>query len=737
MTRQEEEEQRGTRSGVPTIDLNSLDTTAPRTQQRPPDPAFVKEVQEGKHAGYAPFYETSDGSVPNIKGGRQGGRMILETEHAPDAPQAEKRFVDLGDLSKQPLMFTDDETGITPAEAKAMYGRGMHKDAGWTSSDLGRINIGLPPSNPMNRSYMKRPDALQGSPEDWGIKDTRPVTPINNTRQVNTSTAPPPPTVPADVNMQGLGDGRASEPLAQPLGYQPVAPLNFDPDARHDARSVSEIGATPDLVPPHLDSASPVEDFHMESGLAGSGVDQMYGPQAAGLASRAIQPVDVPDPKGVSALNNRSLVSAGDVTISDKAQKKLSDPLGDKNTPLNRLGKKGAGTASAALGKGYDSFNKLWRNEAPADMGRLDKTSKWMDKKAATAWKAVSDNKYAKKAMAVGGKVLKKAEIAVRNPYAQIGLAALDGVFAGYDYMTDDGLEVPVMNMIDPETGKLMPAENRGRMAKVDAGTFDAFNTMAKDVGLFDGYYDSDKGQISLADMFGAEDSMMLPKSESDFFFSGVKRPTGAKAVRRWLEFPTQNRADAGDDAQMAFFVAQSLQLMRDAQSWDGGPNKVDTGLSMEDAKRQILTMANDFITQRYTRKNAEYAAHAKGRDTDNVTGEKNDPVDKAMQSFFLKDVNWKDPHTGENREGSVPRDNILSWSMFGFNDMDVEDDAVKLGDSLRGGIESLGNDFGQGNNGYVPSEIDLGKDPYELWDSSSTGQMANPPIPLTQRKWK
>ena len=157
----EEDEARRQRGGIPTLDPD-IAPTRPQTQRpRPPDPLLDREIRAGLHPTMTPFIKTTDDTVPTA-----GGRAIIEAEHAPDAPTGERRFVDVGSLDN-PDLFTGDDTGITPAQARAHFGRGRHKDAVFTgNTDLGRWNYNMP-TDPMNMTQMTRPDGLRGSPSDW------------------------------------------------------------------------------------------------------------------------------------------------------------------------------------------------------------------------------------------------------------------------------------------------------------------------------------------------------------------------------------------------------------------------------------------------------------------------------------------------------------------------------------------------------------------------------------------
>ena len=68
---------------------------------------------------------------------------------------------------------------MTPAQVAKYLGRGLHKDAPFTTNmDIGRFNLGMP-NGLKSRSYMVRPDGMRGNFQggQGGVANPMPMNP--------------------------------------------------------------------------------------------------------------------------------------------------------------------------------------------------------------------------------------------------------------------------------------------------------------------------------------------------------------------------------------------------------------------------------------------------------------------------------------------------------------------------------------------------------------------------------
>ena len=649
---------------VPKIDLEQLQNSRPN-QLRDPNQNMVKEVRAGLHPTMTPFTQTQGSEVPN-----KPNRIMVEAEHAPDAPEGARRFVDLGAATEEnkKRMFTGDPNlGMTPAQVGKYLGRGLDKDAPYTTNlDIGKFNLGMP-NGLSSRSYMVRPDGMRGNFQQGGVNNPLP---LNATTQKN-------PTMNSPMRVN-VNDPVPRDPLTG-------EPLKTTDDMRTAHRNNKEFKEGFVDREPHL--------FDKDNPLLGDmKTPELFDPLAAGVGiaskmSDTPQGVDMKNEKFTdTGKKTRSLTGAGDrvvkakvtdsITTSNKAQEKIRKGKG-LDTPLwddakdgakktGEVLKKGAQKTGELVNKGYKNFKDtllLKDNEALFSRGYdvrspTKVTKAWdkldqkvsdaydnVDSKTSAAFKKLKNNKIYKGA----GKILDKAgkwgEKAARNPWAQAGLASISAGTELFDWATDGGIQgVKGITSVkfDPKKGYKAHAISMD----VNENTFKEYNQMVKDMNLLDG----------LSDKYGKGDSQMLPNKATDIFTSGNKRPTGALAMEKFLTYANELGSDANDDPQMAMFVAQSLQFAKDAKALPANSAKQ----SMENiaqSKEMILEMAQDFIKMRNYRKNQEWAAWAKAKGKRSTGG-------KTMAFLGLSDTEWKNDFTGEMESGAPANDPVLEWSM-------------------------------------------------------------------------
>ena len=650
---------------VPKIDLEQLQNSRPN-QLRDPNQNMVKEVRAGLHPTMTPFTQTQGSEVPN-----KPNRIMVEAEHAPDAPEGARRFVDLGAATEEnkKRMFTGDPNlGMTPAQVGKYLGRGLDKDAPYTTNlDIGKFNLGMP-NGLSSRSYMVRPDGMRGNFQQGGVNNPLP---LNATRQKN-------------PNMNSPMRVNVDDPVPRdPMTGEPILKTTDDMRTAHRNNKEFKEGFV-DREPHLFDKDNPL--------LGDMKTPELFDPLAAGVGiaskmSDTPQGVDMKNEKFTdTGKKTRSLTGAGDrvvkakvtdsITTSNKAQEKIRKGKG-LDTPLwddakdgakktGEVLKKGAQKTGELVNKGYKNFKDtllLKDNEALFSRGYdvrspTKVTKAWdkldqkvsdaydnVDSKTSAAFKKLKNNKIYKGA----GKILDKAgkwgEKAARNPWAQAGLASISAGTELFDWATDGGIQgVKGITSVkfDPKKGYKAHAISMD----VNENTFKEYNQMVKDMNLLDG----------LSDKYGKGDSQMLPNKATDIFTSGNKRPTGALAMEKFLTYANELGSDANDDPQMAMFVAQSLQFAKDAKALPANSAKQ----SMENiaqSKEMILEMAQDFIKMRNYRKNQEWAAWAKAKGKRSTGG-------KTMAFLGLSDTEWKNDFTGEMESGAPANDPVLEWSM-------------------------------------------------------------------------
>ena len=547
-TAQEEEEARRRRA---IIDVDAPVRPQPQAQRlRPPDPALDEEVRAGMHPLMTPFIKTSDDSIPTAP-----NRAIVEAEHAPDAPTGERRFADVGSLDN-PDLFTGDDTGLTPAQAKTHFGRNRHKDATFTgNTDLGRWNIGMP-TDPMNRSYMTRPDGLRGNPEDWGVRGNGPQ--VNSPRTNSPSASPTNPTSQVNVsNPAGVPPY-----VSQPVDVSPQAiALN---DAKTGAPSQGENRINEDMVDPLT---------------IGTGV-------VSHKLSKDTPRTPITDRDGQPAKRRPLGGGKGNVIRTQ-----------DNVTPLADAGENAVKKAKALATSGRNTIISAM----PDNPNKLGEMVSKADKSIAALSGTVSNNKYVKKFMRHGGKALRGLEKASKNPYGQIAFASLYGLEEVIDYAHDGSAKVDVFG-IDFDKGKQV-----AKSVDVNVDTMQEYSTLLKSFNMMD--------QTELVKRFGKGSTVDLPKQGDDVFISGRSRPQGAKAIEKFFSYASQLNADGDNDAQMAYFIGQALTMMRDANEAKNRATPENAKKYKEQAREQIYKMADTFVKQRFAAKDREYAAMAKGKD--------------------------------------------------------------------------------------------------------------------------
>ena len=649
---------------VPKINLEQLQNSRPN-QLRDPDQNLVKEVRAGLHPTMTPFTQTQGSKVPN-----NSNRIMVEAEHAPDAPEGARRFVDLGaatEKNKNRMFTGDPNIGMTPAQVGKYLGRGLDKDAPFTTNmDIGKFNLGMP-NGLSSRSYMVRPDGMRGNFQQGGVNNPLP---LNATTQKN-----PTMNSPMRVNV--------NDPVPRdPLTGEPLKTTDDMRTAHGNNKEFKEGFVDRE---PHL--------FSKDNPLLGDmKTPELFDPLAAGVGISSKmrdtpQGVDMKNEKHTdTGKKRRSLTGGGDtavkakvtdsITTSNKAQEKirkgkgLDSPLwDDAKDGAKKTGevlKKGAQKTGELAKKGYKNFKDtllLKDNETLFKKGydvrsktKVDKA--WdkldqkvsdaydnVDSKTSAAFKKLKNNKIVKGA----GKILDKAgkwgEKAARNPWAQAGLASISAGTELFDWATDGGIQgVKGITSVkyDPKKGYSADAVSM----EVNENTFKEYNQMVKDLNLLDG----------LSEKYGKGDSQMLPNKATDMFASGNKRPTGALAMEKFLTYANELGSDATDDPQMAMFVAQSLQFAKDAKALPANSAKQ----SMENvaqSKEMILEMAQDFIKMRNYRKNSEWKAWAQAKGKRSTGG-------KAMAFLGLSETDWVNPFTKETESGAPANDPVLEWSM-------------------------------------------------------------------------
>lgn len=250
------------------------------------------------------------------------------------------------------------------------------------------------------------------------------------------------------------------------------------------------------------------------------------------------------------------------------------------------------------------------------------------------------------------GNVSKTVEKVGRS---RVGGLAAAGAFVGvfsdaYDHLADDSLTIKQVRSYsrDPKTGMM---SNTVKDVNVNKDTIREFNDMLSTLGTTEANKD-------LKSTFEK-----MPRGEGR---SATQRYSGASAVKQFMGYANRTNFDAADDPQLAGFIAQSLQMYKDARTLGG-----DTKKEMLEVGQAINSMAKQFVKERKNIKAAEWKAWSSARGESSTT--------KKLASSFAGTLanelgisgmpkmgtEWRHPMTGEIMYGAPEADPILERNMF------------------------------------------------------------------------
>jgi hypothetical protein len=250
------------------------------------------------------------------------------------------------------------------------------------------------------------------------------------------------------------------------------------------------------------------------------------------------------------------------------------------------------------------------------------------------------------------GNVSRAAEKLGRSRVGGLAFAgAAIGLFSdGYDRLADNSLTIKQVRSYgrDPKTGAM---SNTVKDVNVNRDTIKEFGNMLSELGTTEANKD-------LKDTFES-----MPTGEGR---PATQRYSGGSAVKQFMSYANRANFDAADDPQLSGFIAQSLQMYKDARTLGG-----DTKKEMLEVGQAINSMAKQFVKERKNIKKAEWRAWADARGESSTAKKLASSFtgtianDLGISGMPKMGTEWKHPMTGEIMYGAPEADPILERNMF------------------------------------------------------------------------